>query len=173
MKKLAITQNEKPFYGHKNFISLFHGLKELTISDYRGSMCLFTSSIARNLASLEVLGITECNRMVKVVEDEEDEEVVSGAQRTPLFPRLQKLDLNSLPKLVSFCQWKHVVELPSLRKVEIYKCPNMENFTMGFIATPDLGYVGIDDKIIGGAKDLNGVLQEVYLARAKVRTFTS
>ncbi|KAH6799719.1 hypothetical protein C2S51_036203 [Perilla frutescens var. frutescens] len=73
-----------------------------------------------------------CDEMVKLIKDDEEENAVSGdGQRTTLlFPKLQELLLFHLPELVSFCEWKCDVELPSLRDVFI-SCPNMKYFTLG------------------------------------------
>lgn len=140
---------------------------------YHGSMSLFSSSIAASLVNLKELVILNCTEMVKVIEDDEEKEkVVSGSQRTLLFPKLQTLYLNQLCKLESFCEWKCDVEFPSLRELQIFYCNNMKTCTLGPLATPNLESVRIDDGDFGAVKDLNGVLRQHYLifARAKVRT---
>ncbi|KAH6808405.1 hypothetical protein C2S51_029513 [Perilla frutescens var. frutescens] len=145
----------------------------------RGILSLFTSSTAENLVSLRELSIGYCDQMVKVIEDKEAKEeeklvISAAAERTTLlFPKLQKLQLWFLPKLVSFCEWKCDVEFPSLREVEIQSCPNMKHFTLGLLTTPNLEVVRIywesnlevvriNREDFGGLKDLNGVVQRQF-----------
>ncbi|KAH6799718.1 hypothetical protein C2S51_036202, partial [Perilla frutescens var. frutescens] len=68
-------------------------------------MSVFTSSIAQNFVSLKDLRISKCDEIVEVIKDEEEEEAVSGGERTLLFPKLEKLELTGLCKLESFCKW--------------------------------------------------------------------
>ncbi|KAH6799681.1 hypothetical protein C2S51_036165 [Perilla frutescens var. frutescens] len=140
-KVLSIEGNETPFYPYIIPVSLFNGLQQLTISWYKGSMSLFTSSTAENLVSLRELSIHCCDEM--------------------------ELVLYKLPKLVSFCEWEFDVEFPSLREVDIYKCPDMKHFTLGLLTTPKLEVVRINREEIGGLKDLNDTLHQHYLAQEK------
>ncbi|KAH6757731.1 hypothetical protein C2S51_038669 [Perilla frutescens var. frutescens] len=140
-KVLSIEGNETPFYPYIIPVSLFNGLQQLTIWEYKGSMSLFTSSTAENLVSLRILRIYNCNEM--------------------------ELWLDSLPKLVSFCEWKCDVKLPSLRKLNIYHCHDMKHFTLGILTTPELKSIRIDFKDFGGVKDLNDTLHQHYLAQEK------
>ncbi|KAH6755099.1 hypothetical protein C2S53_018223 [Perilla frutescens var. hirtella] len=140
-KVLSIEGNETPFYPYIIPVSLFNGLQQLTIWEYKGSMSLFTSSTAENLVSLRELSIDLCDEI--------------------------ELELNRLPKLVSFCEWKCDVKLPSLKKVDIKSCPNMKYFTLGLLTTPKLESIKIDYKDFGGVKDLNDTLHQHYLAQEK------
>ncbi|KAH6799680.1 hypothetical protein C2S51_036164 [Perilla frutescens var. frutescens] len=180
-KVLSIEGNENPFYPYIIPVSLFNGLQRLTIWEYKGSMSLFTSSTAENLVSLTELRIRRCHEMVKVIEDKEEEGkeeekvvISAAAQRTTLlFPKLQELWLDSLPKLVSFCEWKCDVKLPSLRKLNIYHCHDMKHFTLGILTTPELKSIRIDFKDFGGVKDLNDTLHQHYLAQEKLGDLNS
>ncbi|KAH6808416.1 hypothetical protein C2S51_029524 [Perilla frutescens var. frutescens] len=134
LKKLTTDRN--PFScGHKVHESLFNGLEKLEIIGYGGSMSLFSPSITGNLVNLIELSIVSCAELVEVIKDDEEED---RQTTTLLFPKLQRLWLVDLPKLVSFCEWKCDVELPSLKKVDIHSCPNMKYLTLGFLAAPDL-----------------------------------
>ncbi|KAH6808422.1 hypothetical protein C2S51_029530 [Perilla frutescens var. frutescens] len=165
LKELQIHRN--PFScGHKIHVSLFIRLEWLTINGYEGSMSLFSSSVAGNLVNLKELSIYNCDEMVKVINDDE-EKAVSGGQRTLLFPKLEELHLYFLPELVSFCECKCDVELPSLRQVEIFGCLNMKYFTWGHLTTPKLEIIKINDDDFGGLKDLNDMLQLHFLAQEK------
>ncbi|KAH6808417.1 hypothetical protein C2S51_029525 [Perilla frutescens var. frutescens] len=163
-----LKTNRNPFScAHKVPESLFNGLEKLEINEYGGSMSLFSPSITGNLVNLIELSIVSCAELVEVIKDDEEE----NRQRTTLlFPKLQELQLYGLPKLVSFCEWKCDVELPSLRKVVIKRCPNMKYFTLGLLTTK-LESIEIDYKDFGGVKDLNDTLHQHYLAQEKISTW--
>ncbi|KAH6799672.1 hypothetical protein C2S51_036156 [Perilla frutescens var. frutescens] len=155
LKKLRTHRN--PFScGHIIDASLFIRLKKLDISKCEGTMSLFSSSIARNLVSLKALKISDCDELVQMIKDDEEEKAASGGQRTILlFPKLQELELEDLPKLVSICEWKCDVELPSLKEVEIHRCPNMKYFMLGFLAAPNLQVFKTDlDNYLEGSTSL-------------------
>ncbi|KAH6808403.1 hypothetical protein C2S51_029511 [Perilla frutescens var. frutescens] len=171
VKQLTIRWNENPLYCYKTIlVSLFKRLEVLAIFHYKGSMGLFSSSTTGNLVSLRELSICVCDEMVKVIEDEEEKEkeeeklVISAARQrtTLLFPKLQELQLWHLPKLVSFCEWEFDVEFPSLREVEISRCPDMKQFTLGPLSTPKLEVVRINNENFHGLKDLNGAVQQQF-----------
>ncbi|KAL8494429.1 hypothetical protein ACS0TY_025295 [Phlomoides rotata] len=89
--------------------------------------------------------------MVKVIEGEDVER--------SLFIKLEVLRLKKLPKLKAFCDWRCVLELPSLRVVEILECPEMERFSFGSLTTPNLEHISIDSEdICIDTKDLNEAL---------------
>ncbi|KAH6818032.1 hypothetical protein C2S51_001635 [Perilla frutescens var. frutescens] len=168
LKELSTHWN--PFScGHKIDVSLFIGLEIFLIHECEGSTSLFSPSIARNLVSLKELRIGSCVELVEVIRDDEEEKGSSGdGQRTLLFPKLRELELKDLQKLVSFCEWKCDIELPSLRQVYISHCPHMKNFSSGLLTTPNMLSVIIDFKHFYGVKDLNDRLQQCYLAQDKL-----
>lgn len=124
-------------------------------------MSLFSSSIARNLVNLKRLRICDCDEMIQVIKDDEEEE------KALLFPKLQELRLMYLRKLVTFCEWKCDIELPSLKELRIERCPNMQSFTLGFLATPNLKSLLINYKSFGVARDLNCALHQYFAREVK------
>ncbi|KAH6799713.1 hypothetical protein C2S51_036197 [Perilla frutescens var. frutescens] len=132
--KNIIKENVNTFHGHKIPVSYFHGLEELAVSGYADSVSLFSFSIAVNLVHLRVLSISECDEMVRVMQDEEEKAVIGG-QRTLLLPNLEELTLRDLPKLESFWECNCDVVFPSLGRVIITGCPNLKSFTL---AAPNL-----------------------------------
>ncbi|PHT37310.1 hypothetical protein CQW23_25010 [Capsicum baccatum] len=73
---------------------------------------------------------------------------INGRTNDPLFPRLDKLELENLPKLGHFILTKQALEFPFLREVEIHKCPEMKTFVQqGSVSTPSLKNVNNDDKV--------------------------
>ncbi|KAF3614655.1 putative disease resistance protein-like isoform X2 [Capsicum annuum] len=73
---------------------------------------------------------------------------INGRTNEPLFPRLDKLELENLPKLGHFILTKQALEFPFLREVEIHKCPEMKTFVQqGSVSTPSPKNVNNDDKV--------------------------
>ncbi|PHT71502.1 hypothetical protein T459_26606 [Capsicum annuum] len=73
---------------------------------------------------------------------------INGRTNEPLFPRLDKLELENLPKLGHIILTKQALEFPFLREVEIHKCPEMKTFVQqGSVSTPSLKNVNNDDKV--------------------------
>ncbi|KAH6770163.1 hypothetical protein C2S52_014966 [Perilla frutescens var. hirtella] len=135
LKKLNISVvGENLFRRQKIHLSSFNGLEELFISKYEGRMSLFTSSVAGSLVSLVKLVICDCDEMVRVIQDEEEEE---EAGDRIVLPNFLEVWLVNLLKLVTFCESKCDVELPSLRKMDIKGCPSMANFTSGRLTAPN------------------------------------
>ncbi|KAL8491773.1 hypothetical protein ACS0TY_023388 [Phlomoides rotata] len=136
----------------------FTRLEELRIKSFDKISFLFSTSIADNLINLKKLTIKSCKNLVKVIEEEIDE----SQETSLLFPHLEELSLVELPKLKIFCEWRCALELPSLEKMSIYRCREMERFSLGSLSTPNLNsiYPKLDDITITG--DLNDVLQQRF-----------
>ncbi|KAL8494409.1 hypothetical protein ACS0TY_025279 [Phlomoides rotata] len=129
-------------------IDFFTRLVYLIVRNCDNIKSLFSLSIARNLFNLRELSIESCGEMVKVIEGEDVER--------SLFIKLEVLRLENLPKLKTFCDWRCVLELPSLEEVYISKCPEMERFSFGSLTTPNLEGIIIDwEDISDYTKDLN------------------
>ncbi|KAL8494398.1 hypothetical protein ACS0TY_025272 [Phlomoides rotata] len=132
-------------------IDFFTRLVDLTVCNCGNIKSLFSLSIARNLINLIRLRIKSCGEMVKVIEGEDVER--------SSFIKLKVLRLEKLPKLKVFCEWRCVLELPSLREVYISECPEMERFSFGSLTTPNLKDISIDREDISDyTKDLNDAL---------------
>ncbi|KAH6817112.1 hypothetical protein C2S51_000715 [Perilla frutescens var. frutescens] len=108
--------------------------------------------------------ISFCEEMVKVIEDEEEEE---DAPQISLFPNLKHLNLWNLKKLKSFCEWRCALQLPKLEDLSIRNCHVMDKFTLGALNTPNLKTIYIDFHNSGN--EVNKVLQQHRLKREKER----
>ncbi|KAM3288739.1 hypothetical protein P3S67_022169 [Capsicum chacoense] len=64
------------------------------------------------------------------------------------LPRLDKLELENLPKLGHFILTKQALEFPFLIEVESHKCPEMKTFVQqGSVSTPSLKNVNNDHNV--------------------------
>lgn len=110
-------------------IGSFTHLEDLTLYMCPSIKSLFSFSIARNLESLKLLRISYCEKMEKVIEEDEEES-------TLVFPHLKNLTLSYLPKLKIFCN--SALGLPKLVKLDIYNCPEFGGFNLGSLTAPNL-----------------------------------
>ncbi|PHT37313.1 hypothetical protein CQW23_25013 [Capsicum baccatum] len=108
---------------------------------------LMSLSVARGLLNLHELRITYCQSMEDVIIEEEQhgDEIMCNE---PLFPQLEELNLENLPKLGHFVLTTHALEFSSLKDVRIYSCPEMKTFVQqGTASTPSLEIVNDDDEL--------------------------
>ncbi|PHT25025.1 hypothetical protein CQW23_35324 [Capsicum baccatum] len=108
---------------------------------------LMSPSGARGLLNLRKLWIKACQSMEEVIveEEQEGEEIMCNE---PLFPRLEELELEILPKLRHFILTKQALEVPSLREVHISTCHEMKTFIQQETAsTLNLESVNNDDEL--------------------------
>ncbi|KAG8372005.1 hypothetical protein BUALT_Bualt12G0021700 [Buddleja alternifolia] len=135
-------ENINNLWCHKIPPGFFSKLIELNINKCGSIRSLFSSSMVRNLVNLKTLSIRNCNEIVKVIGDDE-ENVCENSQL--IFPSLEELWLRSLPNLVNFCGWRCALQLSSLSNINIYDCPRMESFTMGSMTTPKLERLDVEN----------------------------
>ncbi|XP_028769736.1 uncharacterized protein LOC114727192 [Neltuma alba] len=99
-----------------------------------------TSSVARSLAHLTSLSISDCRGIKEIIwkqegEDDDDEEVV--------FSKLQYLELEKLPRLRVFCAYNYTFRFPLLDQLIITGCREFMAFSPGLIYTPSLKSVQV------------------------------
>jgi hypothetical protein len=94
----------------------------------------------RCLEQLEILDIAECKNLNEIVCQEESE---ANGEKIIIFPALQGLRLKDLPKLKAFFHGPYNLNFPSLQKVSICNCPDMEVFSRGVSSMPELKDVNI------------------------------
>ncbi|KAK4721765.1 hypothetical protein R3W88_011998 [Solanum pinnatisectum] len=113
-------------------------------------------SVARGVLNVQILEITDCRSIEEAItEDEQQEEEIMTNE--PLFPLLEELKLQRLPKLRHFFLAKSALEFPFLRVVCIHDCPEMKTFVQqGSVSTPSLKSVNNDDEV--KVVDLNKVM---------------
>ncbi|GKV02457.1 hypothetical protein SLEP1_g14892 [Rubroshorea leprosula] len=104
-------------------------LKELVVDGCGTLKYLLTSSIVQSFQQVTVLKISGCKMMEGVIVLEQLEE--EKRMRRTLFPKLDSLVLQELPKLTRFCSG-NFFEFPSLTKLTISKCSMLKTFISGF-----------------------------------------
>ncbi|XP_044466627.1 uncharacterized protein LOC123196636 isoform X2 [Mangifera indica] len=92
---------------------------------------IFSSSILQSFVKLQHLEICHCEILEEVIFVEElSEEVSEGI----IFPCLERLVIKDLEKLTSFCS-EILIEFPSMKHLEIEKCPQFKSFILMNINT--------------------------------------
>ncbi|KAL3376075.1 hypothetical protein AABB24_002831 [Solanum stoloniferum] len=119
---------------------------------------LMSPSVARSVLNLQTLSIEACQSMEEVITEEE--QLVEEMTTKPLFPRLEKLVLEELPKLGHFFLTKHALEFPFLREVRINSCPQMKTFSVGSVSTQNLERLIVDYAEV--KDDLNKAIQQLF-----------
>ncbi|KAK2360349.1 putative disease resistance protein [Trifolium repens] len=119
---------------------LYSNLKSLTVRGCDRISVLLSFPSMRCLEQLEKLDITECKNLFEIVCQEESE---ANGEKIIIFPALQDLILQDLPKLKAFFHGPYKLDFPSLQKVSICNCPDMEVFSRGVSSMPELKDVNI------------------------------
>ncbi|KAG5551750.1 hypothetical protein RHGRI_009986 [Rhododendron griersonianum] len=155
LPKLTCLWNKDP---HSNL--RLQNLEYLTIKKCHLLRNLLTASVAKALGGLKVLYLRSCSTMEEVVfaTDEGHEEVIDDQEI--VFPKLEWLILKDLSNLKSFCSADYNFNLPSLQRVVVKRCPNMQTFTSGSVHMPPTNFItrGFNDGPV--IEDLNKHLQQ-------------
>lgn len=99
----------------------FGNLKVIRVSHCGNLLSVFPTSVIQGLLQLEKLEIDSCG--MKEIFAEED--AIETSNRF-IFPKLTDLILKNLKELKSFYTGKYISEWPSLKKLEVCNCDNME-----------------------------------------------
>ncbi|XP_049364180.1 probable disease resistance protein At4g27220 [Solanum verrucosum] len=146
---------------HQLPTAYFSKLETLKVNNCRKLRNLMSPSVTRGARNLRILLIENCVSMEEVITEEEQqgEEIMTNE---PLFPLLEKLQLEGLPKLGHFFLTKRALEFPFLRKVKIDDCPEMKTFVQQgvSVSTPSLEWVNYDDRV--EVDDLNEWIQQRF-----------
>ncbi|OMO62926.1 Cc-nbs-lrr resistance protein [Corchorus olitorius] len=92
---------------------------------------VFPLDMVGRLEKLEELRIHNCDSLEEIFEAQccsTIESHVSESSVSFVFPKLTYLGLSMLPKLKCFYSRKHTTEWPSLKKIWVYGCDNLETF---------------------------------------------
>ncbi|KAH0653282.1 hypothetical protein KY289_030960 [Solanum tuberosum] len=125
----------------------FSKLDRLEVKNCGKLRNLMSPSVARGALNLRILNIIDCESMKEVItEEEQGEEIMTNE---PLFPLLENLELDWLPKLGHFFLTEHSLKFPFLKKVYIFHCPEMKLFVQHGISvsTPSFESLNNDDEV--------------------------
>lgn len=104
---------------------MFPSLTTLVVHKCRGLRFLFSSSTARSLVELKHLEVVSCDVMEEILLSTRGEDGEGNMDK--MFPKLQSLRLESLPKLVRFCTSSYI-EFPSLEELKLEDCFDLGSF---------------------------------------------
>ncbi|MED6204774.1 hypothetical protein PIB30_012011 [Stylosanthes scabra] len=116
-----------------NCVYGFQNGRSLSISKCNSLKYAFTPAIVKAMTKLENLVVAHCDVMESLVGDEDrdgeheegDDYKVSREVKIIRFERLHSLILWDLPNIASICASSWELELPSIRKLQIYCCPKL------------------------------------------------
>ncbi|XP_052728349.1 uncharacterized protein LOC108328951 [Vigna angularis] len=108
----------------------FPNLHRVDINGCGSLVTLFPVSLARNIKKLEVLEITECEKLVEIVGKEDGME--HGTTMIFEFPCLSWLLVDNVPLLSCFYPGKHYLKCPLLYSLFVASCPKLKLFTSEF-----------------------------------------
>ncbi|XP_022742591.1 probable disease resistance protein At4g27220 isoform X2 [Durio zibethinus] len=103
----------------------FPNLKSLIIQGCGNLEHLLLPSVARSLEQLQHFEIVECKCLREIIVTEEIEEEKKDVIR---FPQLNSLKISDLENLIKFCSGNYDIEFPSLKVLNIEKCPKLNEF---------------------------------------------
>ncbi|KAJ9541950.1 hypothetical protein OSB04_028456 [Centaurea solstitialis] len=113
-------------------------LKTLQILHCDSLEYVFTFSTLESLIQLQELYVTNCKAMKVIVKEEHGDQETMTSAKVVVFPRLESIQLFSLPNLTGFLLGTSEFHLPSLEDVVIKGCPQMTVFTSGHLKAPQL-----------------------------------
>ncbi|XP_059655814.1 probable disease resistance protein At4g27220 [Cornus florida] len=130
---------------------------------------LFSTSIVKgDLEKLECLNVSRCYKLQNVIEDKKGKQEAASVE----FPCLSSISLIQLYKLKSFCTGYYTIEWPSLERLDIRYCSEMETFGYGDQLTPQLKKIvkheseGQEIVITINGGDLNHAVQNHFGPKA-------
>lgn len=117
-----------------NLMHSFRNLKILIIRDCESLETIVTSSMAKSMAELEVMSITDCPKITEVIRNEDE-----VSEDRIVFRKLKILSLQRMENLKSFCSCNLPLEFPSLKELYLMDCQTMKTFCQGdYSAMPRL-----------------------------------
>ncbi|KAF7145720.1 hypothetical protein RHSIM_Rhsim04G0055600 [Rhododendron simsii] len=157
LSELTCLWNKDP-HGHL----CLQNLECLSIKDCPLLRNLLTASVAKALGGLKALYLRSCSTMEEVIATDEGQEEVIDDEEI-VFPKLEWLILKDLSNLKSFCSANYNFNLPSLKKVVVKRCPNMQTFTSGSVRMPPTNFITRGYEKGPVIEDLNKHLEQQHL----------
>ncbi|KAM4097485.1 hypothetical protein ACJW30_07G003500 [Castanea mollissima] len=143
----------------------FRNLNALSVRKCHGLISLATSSTVKSLVQLKELSLSGCKRMREIVTNEGEGE----AGDEICFNQLECLYLDDLPSLSSFHLGNRTIKFPSLKDLNVSKCPEMKIFSNGVLSMPELKRVGLGEsqwwenqRVLLPEEDVNSAIQRFW-----------
>ncbi|RZC01709.1 Disease resistance protein isoform F [Glycine soja] len=140
----------------------FSNLTYLQVQDCNSLLYLLTSSTARSLGQLKRMEIKRCYSIEEIVSKEGDE----SHENEIIFPQLNCLKLEGLPKLRSFYKGS-LLSFPSLEELSVIYCEWMETLCPGTLKADKLVQLQLEptwrhSDPIKLENDLNSTMREAF-----------
>ncbi|KAL5708261.1 hypothetical protein ACHQM5_019077 [Ranunculus cassubicifolius] len=126
--------------------SVFPNLACLRLSKCAKLRYLFPMRVIRALSQLQMLYISDCITMERVIEHENAEDHGNADNDTMILPRLKLLSLEELPGLLLFVQKNIHVNWPSLEELTVKSCLGLEKLPFGPHSVPKLRTLVVDNE---------------------------
>ena len=95
---------------------------------------MFSLSIARDLMQLQILNVSDCRKMEVLISSEEERDQTEIASTTTeatdkiVFPKLEDLYLQDLPRFTAICKAMNGIALLQLNKLTLSQMPKFSSF---------------------------------------------
>ncbi|XP_058007428.1 uncharacterized protein LOC110661427 isoform X2 [Hevea brasiliensis] len=116
----------------------FKNLTLLQVQNCSSLTNMFTLSMASGLVNLQHMELKRCILVEHIITKEADEEVVKDKI---MFPSMKSIGLECLPNLSSFYSARDFLKCPSLKRIDMVGCPNMELLASKFCEDQDLSMI--------------------------------
>ncbi|CAN6583096.1 unnamed protein product [Malus baccata var. baccata] len=123
----------------------FQNLTTLEVYGCHSLKYLATYTIAKTLKRLREMVVGNCERMTEIGATTSDGDD-AGNDGEISFCQLQSLQLYLLPSLQDFFSGNCIVKFPSLKTVNIYKCPKLKINSSEWKSSPELQGVQLTEK---------------------------
>ncbi|XP_039059191.1 disease resistance protein At4g27190-like isoform X2 [Hibiscus syriacus] len=140
----------------------FRNLVTLKVYGCDGIIKLITHPTAKSLVQLKQMSISFCGNIEEIIQggDDDDDEIS--------FPQLNRLELDNLRKLESFCSsGNYTFSFPSLEILVVDNCPKMKMFSLGHSNTPNKVQISKEWSLWGREEvhwegSLNSTIQQLF-----------
>ncbi|KAF2294538.1 hypothetical protein GH714_012357 [Hevea brasiliensis] len=116
----------------------FKNLKLLQVQNCSSLTNIFTLSMASGLVNLQHMELKRCCLVEHIITKEAEEEI---AKDKIMFPSMKSISLEFLPNLSSFYSARDFLKCPSLKRIDMVGCPNMELLASKFCEEQDLSMI--------------------------------